>query len=233
MSEQFQMMRQASLVDAELKGRLFRGYAAVFDTPWNEDLTASMGYVEKVAKGAFRKALGRTADVPLLLGHDRNQMIATTKSGNLRVKEEPKGLLAEAKLPDNALGEYARTMIEAGDIQGMSYGISLNPRKDVMQSSTAGVITRTIVNAQRLLDVSLTWEPAYTATTVELRSQGFVAIPAQEAGEGEETQLTERGVGDPSPDEETAWQVDLPAEASNQPFVPWWELLAQSLEQEM
>lgn len=230
MSE-IRMMRQASLVDAELKGRMFRGYAAVFDTPWNQDLTDAMGYIEKISKGAFRKALGRTSDVPLLLGHDRNQMIATTKSGNLRVKEEPKGLLAEAKLPDNALGEYARTMIEAGDIQGMSYGISLDPKRDVLQSKSDGVITRTIVNAQRLLDVSLTWEPAYSATSVELRSQGFVALPSQENGPGEETQPADSGDGD-SPDEKTAWWVEPSAEAEREPFVPWWELLARQLEQE-
>ena len=165
-------------------------------------------------------------------------MLATTKSGNLRVKEEPKGLLTEAKLPDNHLGEYARTMIENGDIQGMSYGIALDPnvqipKRDVMQTRSEGVITRTIVNAQRLLDVSLTWEPAYTATTVELRSQGFVALPSQESGQGEETQPADSGEEKESLDEKTAWWVEPSAEADKEPpLAPWWELLAQQLERE-
>ena len=230
MSDVIQMMRQATLVDAELKGRLFRGYAAVFDTPWNETLTEDMGYVEKVARGAFRKALARKDDVPFLLGHERNMMLGTTKSGNVRITEEPKGLLTEAKLPDNHLGEYARTMIESGDMQGMSYGIALNPRSDVLHSKQDGIATRTIANARRLLDVSLTWQPAYTATTVELRSQGFVAIPSQEPSGGEETQPTVSGDVDQTPDDE-AWWAEKPADAAKTDLAkPWWETYADELE---
>lgn len=234
MTEFFTMMRQATLVDAEIKGRLFRGYAAVFDTPWDDRLTSEMGYVEKVAHGAFRKALALKDNVPFLLGHERNMMLGTTKSGNVRLREEPKGLLTEAKLPDNHLGEYARSMVESGDIQGMSYGIALDPRRDVLKSESGGVITRTIANARRLLDVSLTWEPAYSATTVELRSKGFVAIPSQESAGGSEAQPSESGSEDQPPDDDAeAWWVPEPAEASTQgPFVPWWELLAQSIERE-
>jgi len=233
MSELFlQVMRQASLVDAELKGRNFRGYAAIFDAPWNDGLTVKHGYIERIARGAFRKALAAKENVPMLLGHDRNMVLGTTKSGNVKISEEPKGLLVDAKLPDNGLGDYARSMIEAGDLQGMSVGMRLNQRADVERSrSGEGIPVMTIRNARKLLDVSLTWEPAYLDTTVELRSQGFVALPLQENGQGVETQPVDSGNGE-SPDEETTWQMDLPAEPKNQPYVPWWELLARSLEKE-
>jgi len=226
------IMRQATLVDAEVKGRLFRGYAAVFDTPWDDRLTEDMGYVEKVAHGAFRKALALKENVPFLLGHERNMLLATTKAGNLRLREEPRGLLTEAKLPDNHLGEYARSMVDSGDIQGMSYGIALDPRRDVLRSESNGVVTRTIANARRLLDVSLTWEPAYSATTVELRSQGFVAIPVQEPVGGEETQPNASGTDDQPPDEaDDAWWVERPADAVAADVTrPWWETYADELE---
>lgn len=232
MSELFRTIGQADLTDAEVKGRLFRGFAAVFDSPWDDRLTKEMGYVERTARGAFRKALGLKADVPFLLGHDRNMLLGTTKSGNVHLSEEPKGLLVEAKLPDNHLGEYARTMIESGDIQGMSYGIEFNRRTDIVTSQERGVLTRTIVNARKLLDVSLTWEPAYASTSVELRSQGFVAIPLQETSEGEETQPAESGDEDQTPDEETAWWVEASAEAAKESPLPWWEIWARTLEKE-
>jgi len=233
-TDELQIRRQASLVDAELKGRMFRGYAAVFDAPWSDDLTQKFGYIERVARGAFRKALSSKDNVPFLLGHDRNMVLGTTGSGNVKITEEPKGLLTTAKLPDNHLGEYARSMIESGDLRGMSFGIKLNRNSGDIERSRSGdgIPMMTIRNARKMHDVSLTWEPSYPDATVELRSQGFVAIPLQEPGVGEESQPTVSGNEDSTPDDETAWWVETSAEAEAQPFVPWWEVLAQSIEKE-
>ena len=181
-------LRSVELRDAELDGYEFRGYAAVFDAPWDDRLTEQMGYVEKVARGAFRKALRAGTDVPLLWQHDRNQMLATTKSGNLRIQEDGRGLVVEATLPQTTLGAYTREMIERRDVQGMSYGMQ-TAREDSIITRSQGIMYRTIANVRRLLDVSLTWEPACSATSVELRSASFVALTLQEIAEGEGEQL--------------------------------------------
>jgi HK97 family phage prohead protease len=195
MTEEF---RSAALVDAEVKDMDFRGYAAVFDTPWSQALIDRAGYVEKVARGAFRKALTSGENVPLLWQHDRKDVLATTQSGNLRVKEDGKGLLVEAKLPKNTLGEYVRSMIEAGDVRGMSYGIESTPA-DSNVTRENGIVHRTIANVRRLLDTTLTWEPAYDATTVELRNMaGFAAVPLQELIGGLEEQ-TDDAAGETRP----------------------------------
>ena len=107
----------------------FRGYAAVFDTPWHQESVDAAGYVEIVARGAFRKALGQSGNIPLLWQHDRNQMLATTQADTLRVSEDGKGLLVEATLPRSGLGEYVREMIERGDVRGMSYGMETHPSR--------------------------------------------------------------------------------------------------------
>lgn len=224
--------RSVNLVDADIKdGRLFRGYAAVFDTPWNDKLTEATGYVEKVARGVFRKALNGSGNIPLLLEHDQHQLLATTQSGNLRLKEDGRGLLVEARLADNALSQYARSLIEAGDMKGMSYGIALDPKKDTMLSKDGGVWTRTITGVKQLLDVSLTWQPAYTATTVELRSTGFVAPTLQELGSGMEEQTVDAATEEPPNDE--AWWEDSEDPADAAPTAstkPWWETYADELE---
>lgn len=168
-------MRTGSLVTT-----IFRGYAAVWDTPWNETLTATTGYVEKVAHGAFREALASGDNIPLLLEHDGHKLLATTQSGNLRLKEDTYGLRVDAKLPGNYLGEYARSLVESGDLAGMSYGIALDPKRDSTLTRERGVWTRTITGVKRLLDVSLTWQPAYTSTTARLRPAGSVATPPPE-----------------------------------------------------
>lgn len=229
--------RSVDLVDAEVKGRLFRGYAAVFDSPWNDKLIEATGYVEKVSRGVFRKALAGGADVPLLLEHDGRKLLGTTGSGNVRLREDGKGLLVDAKLPDNYLGEYARSMIEAGDLKGMSYGIRLDPKRDTIMTRTGQTWTRTIANVQRMLDVSLTWEPAYLATGdgLELRSAGFVATPLQEIIDGMEPQIDE-AVTVETPDDAEAWWGDQPGDQDEAPATatrPWYDVYCDELEREV
>jgi len=190
-------LRSAALVDAEVKGRTVRGYAAVYDTPWNEWLIEQTGYVEKVAHGAFRKALTRSANVPLLWQHDRDAMLATTRSKTLRLKDDARGLYFEGDLPNTQLGNDVRELIARGDVRGMSYGIATLP-SDSRMDPHAIPPTRTVTNAQRLLDVTLTYEPAYESTTVEMRTQGFAAIPLQELLSGVEAQADDAAGATPS-----------------------------------
>jgi HK97 family phage prohead protease len=180
-------MRAASVVDAALEGRTVKGYAAVYDTPWNQDLIDTMGYVESIARGAFRKALSRSSNVPLLWQHERRDMLATTKGGTLRLKEDPRGLAFEADLPENSLGDYVLSMIKSGDVHGMSYGMETLPADSRIERRN-GIPHRIIQNVQRLIDTTMTYEPSYDAATVELRSMGFAALPLQEFAEGNEAQ---------------------------------------------
>jgi len=179
--------RTAALVDLELEGMNVDGYVAVFDSPWSDELTEKMGYIETVKPGAFRKALAAKNNIPLTWQHERRDMLATTGSGNLRLKEDGKGLRIAAKLPDNSLGQYVRSMIEAGDVRGMSYGIELT-REDSVMRRVNGVMNRQINNVRRIIDTTLTYEPAYPGTSVELRTQAFVALPLQELVGGTEEQ---------------------------------------------
>lgn len=225
MTQQVQLRtesRSVELRDAEVKGRIFRGYAAVFDTPWNERLIEETGYVEEVARGTFRKALADPpVPIPFLVAHERHMLLASTPN-TLKLKEDGRGLVTEAKLPDNYLGEYAREMIDRGDFRGMSYGLALDPKRDVMITrDTHGVYTKKVVGAHHLIDVSLTWEPAYSATTVELRSTGFVATPLQELLDGTEAQIEDGGNGEP-PDEgepDAWWEEgqEPPADSEGEP----------------
>lgn len=189
-------LRSATLADIEAKGRTVHGFAAVYDTPWRDDAIEQMGYVEEVARGAFRKALSRSPNVPLLWQHERRDMLATTGAGTMRLKDEPRGLYFEAELPQNPLGDYVLSMVERGDVRGMSYGIETLPADSTVEKRGLQYVRR-VNNAQRLLDVSMTYEPTYEAATVELRSLGFAALPLQELLDGNEEQV-EPAVADTS-----------------------------------
>lgn len=225
----------AEFRDMEVKGRNFRGVAAVFDTPWNDALTEAMGYVEKIAHGAFTKALGRGDNIPLLGAHLRHELLATTDARTLTVAENGGGLEVEANLPKNYLGDYYREMMHRGDIRGMSYGMQTLPG-DSLMSRQNGIMHRTIANIQRLLDVTLTWEPAYPATEVELRAAGLVVAPLQQIiGDTEES--PDAGATVQPPDSvalsaDTGWEPD---DGEPQPTARrrWWEIYADELEREV
>jgi HK97 family phage prohead protease len=115
--------RTLAFADMELAGMDFRGKAAVFDTPWSEDLTAKFGYEEVVKRGAFAPAIKATPSVPLTREHDPKMLLATTHAKTLMLEEDGDALVVTASLPPTPLGEETRTLIDRGDLRGMSYGV--------------------------------------------------------------------------------------------------------------
>jgi hypothetical protein len=74
----------------DTRGKTVHGYAAVYGT-LSEDLGG--GRRERIAPGAFADVVG--GDVRALLNHDPNEVLGRTKSGTLRLFDEPKGLRFE------------------------------------------------------------------------------------------------------------------------------------------
>jgi HK97 family phage prohead protease len=142
----------------DTRGRTVHGYAAVYGQV-SDDLG---GYREKIAAGAFSGVLD--ADVRALLNHDPNEVLGRTKSGTLRLFDEPKGLRFELDLPDSPLGNNMRTAISRGDLDGASF------RFEVGDEAWDGD-TRTIKTVKALHDVTLATYPAYPAASVELRTK--------------------------------------------------------------
>jgi Caudovirus prohead serine protease len=69
-------------------------------------------------------------------------------------------------------------MIGRGDVAGMSFGMHTRP-EDSNVSQRDGVWHRMIRTIRRLTDVTLTWEPSYPATSLELRS-ATLALPLEQ-----------------------------------------------------
>lgn len=177
--------RTAQLVDAELDGMNFRGKVAVFDQPWSDALTEHFGYQEIVRPGAFTAALSASPNVPLYREHDKAMLLGTTAAGTLTLAEDGKtALVASARLPHTALGEDTRAMIERGDLRGMSYGVRSDPKDSKMQRVN-GVWQRAVTAFRSMIDVSITFDPAYPGTSVELRSVATALsdLPAIVAGD--------------------------------------------------
>lgn len=137
------------------------GYAAIFgDVTVVADL-----FEETIQRGAFTRSV-RADDVRAFFGHDSRSVLGRKQAGTLRLAEDAKGLAVEIDLPDTTLGRDVRTLIERGDISGMSFGFQCVAEEWDFSRPMA---RRTITDLD-LYEVSIVSVPAYAGTSIALRS---------------------------------------------------------------
>jgi HK97 family phage prohead protease len=123
-------------------------------------------FVERICKGAFKKALKRNDDVHILLNHDWKRDLGSTKAGNLKLEEDNIGLKARATITDPEVIKKAR----AGELVGWSFGFS---DRDVVNSIRDGMPHRAVKDLD-LTEVSILdrrKSPAYEGTLITARAE--------------------------------------------------------------
>lgn len=123
-------------------------------------------FVERICKGAFKKAIKRNNDIHILLNHDWNRDLGSTKQGNLELEEDNIGLHARATITDRDVIEKAKR----GDLVGWSFGFS---DRDVENSLERGIPSRAVKDLD-LYEVSIldrTRTPAYDGTLITARAE--------------------------------------------------------------
>ena len=157
--------------------RTITGYAAVFyDGSEETQFRWAKDYVERVAKGAFQRAI-KEDDVRGLFNHDDNLILGRNVAGTLRMEEDSHGLRYEIDLPETAQADAVLTAVKRGDITGCSFSFIATKETFSREGKDADeIIVRTIDEVQ-LYDVGPVTYPAYKGTEVQARS----AKEAQEA----------------------------------------------------
>lgn len=123
-------------------------------------------FIERICKGAFFDALKRNDDVHVLLNHDPERDLGSTKQGNLELNEDNIGLYARAEIRDPEVINDARH----GDLVGWSFGFY---DLDVDDSGTEDGMPLRKVRALDLREVSILnrkKSPAYDGTLIMARS---------------------------------------------------------------
>lgn len=122
-------------------------------------------FIERVKKGAFRKALERADDVRILLNHNWKRDLGGTKEGTLKLNEDSIGLHARAIIKDKEVAEMARR----GDLVGWSFGFT---DREVEKGEENGLTVRNVKDLD-LYEVSLISRgkvPAYDGTIIAVRT---------------------------------------------------------------
>jgi HK97 family phage prohead protease len=146
---------------ADDSGKVAVGYAALFNAK-----TDIGGYfTETIAPGAFTETI-RSSDVRALIDHDTGRVIGRSSAKTLRLAEDNVGLSVEIDLPDTTDGRDLATLLDRGDISGMSFGFKVT--HDEWDES--GAIPARMIHKVDLYEVSAVAFPAYNDTTIALRS---------------------------------------------------------------
>lgn len=150
--------------------KVLSGYAAVFHRQGDPGTEYELwrGCVERIAPGAFARAIKERHDVRGLANHEPSQLLGRLPAGTLRLVEDTVGLRYEIDLPDTQIARDVAVSIERGDLTGSSFAF----RATVVQwTEEADIEVRTLVDLD-LYDVGPVTYPAYAATTAGLRSDG-------------------------------------------------------------
>ena len=168
-------------------------------------------FIERICKGAFKKALKRNDDVHILLNHDWNRDLGSTKKGNLELEEDNIGLRVRATITDPEVVKKARS----GDLVGWSFGFQ---DRDVDNSVRDGMPYRAVKDLD-LAEVSIldrSKSPAYEGTLITARSEdgemhfrGEDFIDEIEVREEQKEEVPEEKVQEEVPDEAKPKQQEI------------------------
>ena len=123
-------------------------------------------FVERICKGAFKRALERNDNVRLLLNHDWSKDLGGTKDGNVELTEDNIGLKVRATITNSDVVTKAKN----GDLVGWSFGFL---DRDVDKYEENGILTRDVKDLD-LKEISIldrTRTPAYDGTLVTVRAE--------------------------------------------------------------
>ena len=168
-------------------------------------------FIERICKGAFKKALKRNDDVHILLNHNWDKDLGSTKQGNLELEEDNIGLRVRATISDPEVVEKARN----NELVGWSFGFT---DREVENTIRDGMPHRAVRDLD-LAEVSILdkrKKPAYEGTLITARAEEDVVhfrgedfIDEVELREEEQPEVTVEA----STEVEVKVQEDVPTEA--------------------
>lgn len=122
-------------------------------------------FIERIEPRAFQRALEKAENVDLLLNHNKDKHLGSTKEGNLELFEDNIGLRAICTVKDADVIEKAKNK----QLRGWSFGFYAD--KDSWTEDENGLQRRSIEELE-LTEVSIIDDkmlPVYIATSIEQR----------------------------------------------------------------
>lgn len=162
---------------------IVEGYAATFDQPYVLRADDEFELREQIDRNAFSET--DMSDVIMQYDH-QGRVFARTRNNTLSVEPDEHGLKIRARLDGTEIGRQLYEEIRGGYTDKMSFGFTVDPKKDVREKVRDGdgrtKVLRTIGGVRKLYDVSAVSLPANDATEISARnlSDGLMAEITEE-----------------------------------------------------
>jgi HK97 family phage prohead protease len=145
-----------------------KGYPILFST-LSEDLG---GFRERILPDAIQFADDLKAD----FNHNPDYILGRTLAGTLKVSTDARGAFMDADPPDTTWARDLKVSIDRGDIDQGSFSFRVLPGgQQITEENGQQVRTLSKILVRR---VSVVSDPAYTKTSIEVRSKGQGEINA-------------------------------------------------------
>lgn len=179
---------------------------------------------ERIKAGAFQRAIERNNDIHVLLNHDENRDLGSTKQGNLELHEDNIGLRAKATITDAEVIEKAKR----GDLVGWSFGFS---DRDVDTRDENGMMTRDVKDLD-LYEVSIldrSKVPAYDGTLIQARDTNGdpVHLNTGEVMADDKPEITEEKPAEKTEEEAQNTRDNSEEKTSTIDYSKWENLIAE------
>lgn len=151
---------------ADEESRSVEGYALLFNQGAD-----NLDFEEIIADGALDGVIAKS-DVFALLNHSKQRGILARSlngEGSLTLIVDKKGLKYQFESPKTALGDELLENLRRGEINQSSFAFTVE--KDKWEKKGDGTWRRTILQFDRLYDVSPVYNAAYSQTSVYMRGK--------------------------------------------------------------
>ncbi|HWF31128.1 MAG TPA: phage major capsid protein [Solirubrobacteraceae bacterium] len=156
--------------DARVDGNTLHGFACIYGADSEPIEDRGRRFIETIERGAFADVLAGSPDTYLTLNHDPSRALARMPD-SLRLHDEERGLRFEADLGDGPTAQDVRDAVRRKVLRGASFRFSVGENGDRWTRGGDGTERRTLTRIGRLVDISLATTPAYSGTSIELRSR--------------------------------------------------------------
>jgi len=173
--------------------RTISGIAAPFNTPCSKNMARALGFTEKIARGAFSRALREKQDTIFTRDHKPELIMGRVSNGTLRMSEDTRGLRFECDLPRTTAADDLHSLIQRHDVNACSFSFLPNGKAGESWSkekNSAG-----------------DWQASRTLLDVDLYDLSAVSLPAYDQGTEVNSREKEDDLADDGDPEKNAMHV--------------------------
>ena len=164
--------RSYDMMDAKVdkEKRIIQGRAVVYNSMSNE-LRTSNGdkFKEIIQPGALSLSLERN-DILAFKEHNPEMLLGRKSAGTLMLEDRNDGLYVTINVPETSYGEDTLISAMRGDLKGFSFGFN-NPKTKAIAALEKKIRE---ISSMNLREVSVVANPAYSETSLNVRSEDFV-----------------------------------------------------------